>query len=110
MYMIKVQILGNTWKVYLHSEDSFSRKFNDSDAAFVTTANKEMHFNEGELTLTVVKHEIFHSYHDAMSVHSANLTVEQEEEVCCELFAAHGDHMTRLARKLYKELKSESGE
>ncbi len=104
--MIKVNILGHSWKVYLHTEDDFCRMYGDHDAAFVLPQEREVHFNEGDLTLRVVKHELTHCYFTLLCVEAAQLSLDQQEEVFCEMMAEHGDKLLRLARHLYKELNN----
>ena len=105
--MFKLNILGHDWKVYLHEDEEFCSKYKDEsgDAAFVMPIAKEIHFNEEELTLVVVKHELVHCFYAALCVEAAQLTLDQQEEVFCELIANHGDRILRLARTLYRELK-----
>lgn len=105
--MIKFPVLGNTWKAYIHSDDTFCRRYGDEDAAFVVVGKNEVHFNAEELSLITVKHEIVHMFVEAMCTGSAELTALQTEELCAEIFATHGDHMLRQARALYKALKEE---
>lgn len=105
--MLKLNILGLVWKIYCHTEESFSRKFGEQDAAFVLPSLCEAHFNQDELSLNIVKHEIFHMYRAGLLTGSASLSADQEEEVCAEMFSEHADKMLRTARILYKELKDE---
>ena len=104
--MIKINILGHDWKVYLHEEDTFCRIYGDSDAAFVLPQEREVHFNEAEFTLKAVKHELTHCYFTLLCVEAAQLDLSQQEEVFCEMVAEHGDKLLRLARNLFKELKN----
>jgi hypothetical protein len=106
--MIKIKVLDTEWKVFLHEDEDFCNKFpeEEHDAAFMMPVAKEVHFNEEELTLVVVKHELVHCFYDALCVEAAQLTLDQQEEVFCELIANHGDKILRLARILYRELKN----
>lgn len=103
--MTKVVILGHDWKVFLHEADSFCRKYDETDAAFTLPGEREIHFNQEELTLIVTKHELWHAFRAEMCTSSSSLSAEQEEEVSAEMFANNVDKILRLARKLYKELR-----
>jgi len=106
--MIRLKILDTDWKVYLHPEDTFSRKYGDSDAAFTLVSKQEIHFDSGELSPDIVRHELWHAFRASLLTHSAALDSEAEEEISAELFAVHADKMLRMSRALLKELKSES--
>ena len=104
--MIKVKVMGQDWKVYLHTPEKFERKTDSSDAAFVLPELREAHFNSGDLTREVVCHEVWHMWRAGLLTNSARLDTDQEEEMSAELFACHADKMLRFARALYKELKA----
>lgn len=104
MYTVELDVLGQKWKIFLLEEDKYIHDHGDSNAAHTNVYDREVYFNDEELSLVNVKHETFHMFRAALCTHSASLTVDQEEEVSAELFAQHGDYMNRLARKLFKEL------
>lgn len=103
--MIKLNILGQDWKIHLHSDEDFCSKYGEADAAFVLPSIREAHFNDDEISLLVIKHEVWHIFRAALCTSSASLTSDQEEEISAELFGTHGDHMLRMSRNLYKALK-----
>lgn len=107
--MIEIKILGNKWKVHVLEGDEYVRVHGDSDAAHTSPVIREICFNEDELSRSDVTHELVHACYAETCVSSANLTPDQVEEVMCEMFAIHGNKLLTLSRRLYKELKDESG-
>jgi hypothetical protein len=107
--VIEIHILGQKWRAYIEDDDTYSRRWGESDGAHTIPADKEMYFNEAELSRVVVTHELVHAYYSETCVSSANLTVDQIEEVMAEMFGVHGNKLLTLSRKLYKELRDESG-
>lgn len=104
--MIEINILEAKWKVYIMDEEQYITEHSDADAAHTIPALNEIVFNESELNLIVVKHELWHAWRASLCTTSADLTADQEEEISAELFSHHGDKINRMARTLYKELKS----
>lgn len=104
--MIKIDILGQTWKVLVLSMDNYERKSPPKGSAAYTCADmREIVFDEGELCLNVVTHELVHAYFDSLCVGTAYLKNLQQEEVFAELFATHGDKIISQAKKLYTRIK-----
>jgi hypothetical protein len=87
-------------------EEAFLRRFNgELAAAYTLPETKEICFNSNELNIRVVRHELGHAYYDSLCVGSANLTVDQSEEIWCDILAERGPEIMRLAKKLHAELK-----
>ena len=110
MYSFDIKIMDFKWKVILLDEEEYIEKHGDDAAAHTSEEYREIVFNEEELNLINVKHEVWHAYRYSMGTHAAGLTANQEEEISAELFAARGDQMTRLARKIHKDLKDHGSE
>jgi hypothetical protein len=107
--MFEILIFGNKWKVFLAEEEKYIKIWGDTDAAHTLPSKKEIHFNDGELTQGIVRHELFHAFVSESSVDNSGLDGDQMEELAATLFEKHGDRITRLARKVYKELKKDEG-
>ena len=108
--MFEIKILDIKWKVVLLDEEEYIKQHGDDAAAHTSEAYREIVFNEEELNLINVKHELWHAYRYSMCTHAAGLSALQEEEISAELFATRGDAMNRLARKVHKELKEYGSE
>lgn len=105
--MIKLKILDTEWRFYVYEHEQYEAKFGADSAALVIPSDNEGHFNLEDLTLSTVKHELFHAWLAALPINSARISKNQMEEICCDLFSDYGDLINRQARKLYKELKRE---
>lgn len=105
--MIQINILESIWNISILDEEKYILDHSDTDAAHTIPSLNEVVFNEAELNLIVVKHELWHAWRASLCTTSANLTADQEEEISAELFSHHGDKINRMARKLYRILKDE---
>lgn len=103
---IIIKIRGQDWVIKLYTAEAFYNKHEDSVAALTNAAEKEILFNDEELSLATVIHELTHAYFAASHVISANLTPDQVEEVMCELIGELGPEIVRVGRKLTKHLKA----
>lgn len=108
--MFEIKILDIKWKIVLLEEEEYIVQHGDDAAAHCSEQYREIVFNEEELNLVNVKHELWHAYRYSMCTNSASLSALQEEEISAELFATRGDAMNRLARKIHKELKYHGSE
>lgn len=104
--MIKLKILDVNWNIHLWHPDKFDKEFKDEEAAVTLTGLNKVIFNIDELSLTIVKHELWHCFRSSLCTHAAKLSSDQEEEISAELFAVHGDYIIRMSRQLYKSLKN----
>jgi len=105
--MFKTRIFDRKWKVFLHTGDRFAKRFGGGDAAVTLPGLKEMHFCEDELDIVTVIHECVHAYFDGMNTSAAKLSLDQQEEVFCELFANSGQTILKHGRILLRDLQDE---
>lgn len=103
--VLRVVINGDAWKIVVFESDSFVKRFGDDIAAFCEPKTKQIIFNEDEIDLVTVRHELVHAYYYYSSTYSANLDAHQVEEVFCELMSTQGPKIFRQASFIYKELK-----
>lgn len=105
---LKVQILGRTWQISALDTDSFKKRFEDEYAGITLPITKEVVINLEELNLPTVVHELTHAYLAGLCTGSANLSVDQYEEIYCEFMSIHAVALLTLAKKVYKALKDNS--
>jgi hypothetical protein len=102
---IVIKIRGQDWKVRLVTSEKFAKTVDDKAAAVTIMARKEIVFNNEDLDLNTVIHELVHAYYHAGCTLSADLTPDQTEELMCELFGEFGAEIIRVSRRLLKHLK-----
>lgn len=96
----KDRIKGMEWTFSLLPKASYVRGHgNDSDAV-TYPHDREVFFNSDRLTPGVVRHEVFHVFVASSGTNSANLTVDQMEELGAELYENHGPEMDWLVDKI----------
>lgn len=104
MRAIPFKLYGDTWKAYIVSHDKFMSLHGDDCEAITIIEDKKIVFNDEDLSLHVVVHELVHAYFSYQYIDSSNLSVLQTEEIFAELFGHKGEELLRLAKKLHKEL------
>ena len=105
--MVKFKVKDDKWTALVFETEEFDRRFEPGDAAYCDAANKQLIFDETELDLATVTHEMCHLYISYQYHSSAGLSVDQFEEIICELWAKEGAHILRQSRQLLKLLKKE---
>lgn len=105
--------MDDEWQVYiLTSEEAIEldEKLNDSEDGFraLTLTGEDgrcIFFVEGSITKAVVIHELFHLYVSYFHLDSADVTIEQFEEIIAEFLEANLDKFVKTKNKLYTALK-----
>lgn len=104
--ILSIPIRGITIDIIFQDHASFcSDGFKDS-YAYCDWINKKIVFQEKDITQLTVIHELTHMYMKTGFVdHIPDLTIEQTEEMFCEVMSYFGAEILRTARLICKELK-----
>ena len=102
MDFIKEVFNEDTWTLYLIDDDDDDLTDGQAQVFF---DKKEVYIKRRDLTLRVVKHELFHVYFAYCYTDSANLDANQVEEICASLFEDKSELMEARAKDVYKKLK-----
>lgn len=94
------KIKGIEWKFYAQSPATYNRRHGKDSHAITYTKDREIFFNISSLAPDYVRHEIFHAYVASCSTNSADLNIDQMEELCAELYGEHGPEMDLLADQI----------
>lgn len=89
-------IKGVNWDFYCIPQSSYIRAHGKDSDAVTYPHDKECYFNKARFLPGAVRHEIFHIYVASSGINSANLTVDQMEELGAELYEQHGPSMDVL--------------
>jgi hypothetical protein len=102
--MIKVQIHGRPWKIYTMTADQFTEGFKEELAGATLCDSKQIIFNEEDLNLSTIIHELTHASIYSLCLTSVDLTSKQLEEIYCEHAGEYGPLILKQAKWLEKEL------
>jgi hypothetical protein len=98
--VFNAKIKGHDWKFYAQSSSTYNRKHGTDSHAITYTKDREIYFKISELSPDYVRHEVFHAYIASCSTNSSQLTKDQMEELCAELFGEHGAEMNLLVDQI----------
>jgi hypothetical protein len=93
-------IKGIEWRFHLQTQRAYVRDHGKDSDAITYPYDKDVYFNSSRLTPHVIRHELMHVYVASSGTSSANLTAEQMEELCSEIYEQHGPEMDMLVDKL----------
>lgn len=96
----KANIKGIDWEFHLQTSRSYVRDHGKDSGAITYLGDKDVYFNQDQLTPGVVRHEMLHVFVASSGINSASLTTDQMEELCCELYENHGPEMDLLVDKI----------
>ena len=89
----KLKIKGIDWTVYLQSDSAYSRSHGTDSSAIMSPEDNEIFFKKSKIRPYLVRHELFHAYISSCNTNSSNLTPDQIEELCVEVYGDHGPEM-----------------
>lgn len=103
----RIKVNGTTWTLKLVTADELAElREGGPFAALCSADEKVIYFDKDELSLTVVKHEIYHSYcSDLYLSDTHEITLSDAEEIHASHFAEKGEKINRQAKLVYKQLK-----
>jgi hypothetical protein len=96
----KANVKGIDWDFHLQTNTAYVRAHGKDSGAITYPGDRDVYFNQSHLSPGVVRHEILHVYVSSSGTHSANLTADNMEELCCELYETHGPDMDLLVDKI----------
>lgn len=105
--MIKIGVLGKSWELFVLNDDTFAHMYGEDLAAITRPDVRQLVFASSELNLGNVTHELCHAYYASLCTAAASLTLNQQEEVFCEMFAEHGSAILKTSKLLLKALQDE---
>lgn len=101
-----ILIRGQKWTVHLQSNEAFDAQHDGEDRGATLISDKAIYFNLDFLDIKVVRHELVHAYFSTLYVESADLTIEQYEEILAEFLEDYLPVIHAHSKKLFKRLTS----
>ena len=92
--------MSKPWRCYLMTEEKFNKKHPDKigSSALCISSKKQIHFTKENFDLGCARHEIRHAFISALCLSSSDLTLDQFEEIICELDCEYWDEMDKASR------------
>ena len=112
----KIKLFDDMWECYIVTEEEaleLDDQLNDSDDGFraLTVAGIRCLFiHEEHVTIDIVTHELIHIFYLTQRIDSANLNLDQQEEIFAELFEHGFDKFSKTRKRLYKKFAKLQGE
>jgi len=102
----KIKILGTEWSYYTLKEVKFEEIHADcpDSGALTLPVSKEMCFMAECLEIGAVRHEVRHAFIAELCLESAELTIDQFEEVQCTLDENKWEQMDEASKEIYENL------
>ncbi len=99
------------WEAYLITEEEFIElNENDEDIdteaiAMILMKDKCLFITEGNIDKITIGHELYHMFVKYFYIESADLTVDQFEEINAEFFGSEVDKFIKIRDELYNKYK-----
>lgn len=105
--MIKVsfEILGKRWTLRVLKRRKYARKNGKDSVALTYMARRRIDLSPFGTDYETIVHELVHCYLTELCASSADLDVEELEEVYAELMAKFGRQLLDLATDLHNKVK-----
>lgn len=107
---ITIPIRGRDWKFCLLTDKQFDKLHNLDEGIRVgmTVPDKhEVHFRKSDLMFKDIKHELGHVYKHMTGTNSAELTVENLEELFCEIIADYSLEINLVAERVLERFQAQ---
>lgn len=109
----KFKLNEDAWEGYLVTAEELVEQYDEDDhvdnAAFVDLENKCLFISEGHVKKEIIGHELTHMFVESFKVNSANLDVDQFEEVFADFLGEDVDKFVKIRNKLYNRFKKFEG-
>ena len=101
-----IEIKGITWKVQLLTKQAYLKAHTDESMAHVNKHDRTIVFRKDFILKNVIIHEVMHAYIAGCHLGSCNsITIEDFEEIVCELMEDHHADIGRTSREVLQILK-----
>lgn len=102
---MKVYIKGIEYRVQLLEKCKFE-KTHGKDIAYLDKETRELLFRKDYIKKNVVIHEVTHAFINSLHLGScSDLTINDFEEIICEMMEDHIDDIKRLSNQIFAYLK-----
>jgi regulator of sigma D len=110
-----LKINEETWTFFLITEEEateLDQKLNDLEEGFKALTvldDRSVFIVEGSVNQKIIAHELFHIFVWYLRLHSADITVDNFEEIIAELLENDLDRFLKIRKKIYNKYKKLEG-
>lgn len=96
-----VLIKGKQWRVYIQTHTAYKRKHGKDSYAIVYPEDREIWFDKSNLKLSLIRHEVFHSFQWSTDTeHTAELSVSDTEEISCTIYGNNSKEIENVVDQI----------
>lgn len=104
-----VMVKGIKYKVKLLKKTDYIKKYKDNSYAHVDREDREILFRDDKINKKYVIHEVTHAFLGSLHLGSCNdLTLDDFEEIVCEMLEDHLTDISSISNMIYKHLKEQT--
>lgn len=108
MISVKIHVKDIPWEFIVQTDDDYKENHGKDSYGITYKHDLKVYLKESELSLRLIKHEMFHVFHGSCCINSTNeITVEDMEEIGADIIEFHGEDLLKLSKKVYNTLKHE---
>ena len=109
--MIKLQfkVLGKDWTLRALKKKKFKEK-HGNHVAVTHPIKRYIDLTPKGINKHTITHELVHAHLTEMGIDATDISVEDLEEVFCELMAKHGEDLLKTAEDLFIRLRVEKAD
>lgn len=102
---LKFRVIGKPWTIRrLNKRDYYRKKSREGSVAVTYYHKRRIDLSPHGSDLESIVHELVHAYLYELCTYSADLTVDAQNEIFCELMAKRGYELLALAESLKSKL------
>lgn len=103
---MEIEIKGVKFKVILESKKDYIKNHKDESYAHLDKIKKTLTFREDHVSKKIIIHEVMHGFINACHLAScSDISMDDFEEIVCELMEEHYHDIGRTTNQIYKYLK-----
>jgi hypothetical protein len=100
-----ILIRGMKWKLILLSYQEFHEKYGEGIAAITEKPERTIFFNQFDVDIKTVRHELFHAYCNELFLNSSEISLDDFEEILAEFFEDFLPEFGRKSNQIHKWLR-----
>jgi hypothetical protein len=103
---IPTTVLGKVWVIRLMKRKKYKKKNGGDSRALVYFEKRRIDLSPRGRELEIITHELVHAFLYEMCVDPHTMTVDDLEEVYCDLMAKHGQTLLDTAKDIYSRIQA----
>lgn len=101
----RITLQGKRWTYTVLAHGLYKRREGEDSEAMTHGSKRKMVFDASKLSLGACRHELFHAYCTNLYLNSAEVGVDQFEEIVAEWAEDHLDEWIKKASEMYSKMR-----